>query len=189
MILVLLFPLTALAEPTLQSLVPRPLLGHPVFDLRFGAGVATGTSGGPLIVCAQARPMARLAVEACGNGAGWLHDGDVPDFAHFRLRGVVATRSWGTVEGEVVALAGLAELQSGADSPGFQLGTPTVGDPVEAAGPEAALAVQARAWVHERAYVTADLTAGAAHIPGAPAVAGTAGPVVAFGALTVGAGF
>ncbi len=190
MLAALLLSLTATAaEPALESVAPRPLLGHPVFDLRLGGGLAAGDSGGPLVVCAQVSPLARFGFEACGNGSGWLHGEDVPDFAHFRARGVLVTRSWGHIDASGVVLLGFAELQSGADLPGFRFGTPTAADPVEAAGPEAALALQTRAWLHERAYVTADLTAGAAHIPGAPQVGGTRGPVVPFGQLTLGAGF
>jgi hypothetical protein len=148
-----------------------------------------GSTGGPLTVCAQISPLARFAFEACGNGSGWLHADDVPDFAHFRVRFVVAQFQQRAVTYAFGGAVGFAELQSGADTPGFQFGEPNDPNPVEAAGPEASVGAQARIWLHERAYATVALDVGAAHVPGAPAVVGTAGPVVGFGTLTIGAGF
>ena len=180
---------TLAAETGLRQGRPQPLLGHPVLDLRVGVAAAPGTGAGPAVVCAQVSPLARVGLEACGNGSGWWHSEDVPDLAHFRARAVVAEGARGPLEGGVIAAAGFVELQSGPDAPGFKFGEPTERNPVEAAGPELAVGAQGRWWAHERAYVTADLTVGAAHVPGAPAVAGTRGPAVVFGALTVGAGF
>lgn len=107
--------------------------------------------------------------------------------AHFRVRYAAARVRRGAGEAALVLGAGLAEVQSGRDAPGFRVDAGK-GD-VEAAGGEVAAGVKARWWAHERAYVTMEVGGGAAWIPGAPEVIGADGPVVGFVGLTVGAGF
>ena len=95
----------------------------------------------------------------------------------------------GRVEGGLLLGAGFAEVQRGSDEPGFRFGEAQTADQVEAAGPEVSASLKGRFWVDEKAYIVADLNAGAAYVPAAPTVMGSGGPVLAFGALTVGLGF
>ena len=169
--------------------VPRPLVGHAVFDLRVGMGAGSPTDGSPRpIVCAEGMPHQRWSVEACGNGSGILHQGDGPDMAHFRLRGapiVVNDGRWG---GQLMVGVGFAEVQRAADRPGFRFGDAEMGQ-VEAAGPEASLGVKGRFWVTDHSHIAMDVNAGAAYISGAPEVMGWQSPVVPFVSLTTGMGF
>ncbi len=173
-----------------RAVVPRPLVGHPVLEMRVGVDAAAiGGGDVPLpTICAEVTPIDRLSVEACGNGSGVVHAQDVPDMAHFRLRYAAARLRRGAGEAALVVGAGFAEVQRGIDAPGFRFGDASAGQ-VEAAGAEAAVGVKARWWAHERAYLSMEVGGGVAWIPGAPEVVGTSGPAVVFTGLTVGAGF
>lgn len=174
----------------------RPVAAHPVFELRAGVDARPGGPGeGPTrpYLCGELTPLARVGIEACGNGAGVLQDAQLSDFAHFRARVTAVQRQVGRWDLDVLAGVGWAEVQRGQDAAGFRFGEAQAGQ-VEAAGAEASVSLKARAWVHERAYGTVDLNLGTAVIPGAPEVLGTpqgpgAGPVVPFGSITAGVGF
>jgi hypothetical protein len=192
MILLLTIASAFAAQVGGQVFVPRPLLAHPVFALRIGAGadllLGDGT-GVRTTLCGEVSPIDRLSLEGCGNGAGFLHHADVPDIAHFRVR-VDALRTTGKRrEGALVAGAGFTEVQRGADALGFRFGPAREAHPVEAAGPEVSLGFRGRHWVHAGAYLVADLTWTAAHVPAAPAVYSKGSPTLLFGALTAGLGF
>jgi len=181
---------SALAEESRsRAWAPRPLVGRPVFDLRAGVDVSAGQEGGVQpYLCGEVSPVRRVSLEGCGNGSGVLHQADVPDMAHFRLRVSALERQLGRVEGAVVGAVGFAEVQHGQDAPGFRFGEAETGQ-VEAAGPEVAVGVKGRYWMHPSAHLVVDATVGAAHIPGAVEVIGVQRPTVAFGAVTVGLGF
>lgn len=180
--------LSAFAGTSSEATLPRPIAGHPVFELRVGADRVDPTHP---FLCAEGAPLAFLSIEACGTGAGILHHDDAPDMAHFRARG----RAWGTTSGRAtldwLLGAGFTEVQSTTDAPGFRFGVPTEPQPVEAAGPEASTSLKGRWWFDPgaRSYVTVDANVGVAVIPGAPVVMGAPGPTVPFGALTIGLGF
>jgi hypothetical protein len=171
--------------------LPRPIAGHPAFELR--GGVVTSPEGGPVAapptVCAEGYPLGWMSFEACGNGSGIWHDG--PDLAHFRARAQIGSVERGRAEAGVWLGAGWAEVQSERDSPGFKFGAPTEADPVEAAGAEGSVSLKGRWWVDPaaRTYGTADINAGIAAIPGAPAVIPDASQLVPFAQLTLGLGF
>lgn len=186
----LLLNFAALAEEaSSQVWVPRPLVGHAVFDLRVGVDVAAGHGGGAQpYLCGEISPLRRISLEGCGNGAGVLHQADVPDMAHFRLRVSAVERQKGRVEGALVGGVGFAEVQQHKDAPGFQFGEADAGQ-VEAAGPEVSAGFKGRYWLHPSAHIVLDATVGAAHIPGAVEVMDAPGPTVTFGAVTVGLGF
>jgi len=175
--------------PEAVAVVPRPFAGHPVVELRVGVDAAALGSESPLpTLCGEVTPLDRLSVEACGNGGGVLHNRDVPDMSHYRVRYAAARVRRGAGEASLVVGAGLAEVQSGADAPGFRTG-PAVEGQVEAAGAEASAGVKARWWPHPRTYVAFEVGGGVAWIPGAPEVIGAASPAVGFAGVTVGAGF
>lgn len=167
---------------------PQPLAGHAVFELR--VGIDRLDQQHP-VLCAELSPLSWLSVEGCGTGSGVLHRGDEPDMAHFRTRLRAAGIDRGRAEVDLLIGAGFAEVQRTADRPGFRFGPATEPEPIEAAGPEAAASVKSRLWMDNggRTYLSGDVSAGAAVIPGAPDVLGRGGPVVPFGALTVGLGF
>lgn len=125
-------------EPAPQRLseeVPPP---RTFLDLRLGAtSTETWTQ-----VCAAGYPLEMLALEACGNGSGFLHQEPAPEIAHFRGKVRLLQQRLGPVYLEPWLGLGFAELQVGADAPGFDFfGTgPT---DVETAGAEAGGALRA----------------------------------------------
>ena len=176
-------------ETRSEAFRPRPIAGHPVFDFR--VGVDRLDARHPQL-CAELTPLAWVSVEACGTGAGFLHqDPNARDMAHFRARFRAAKAQMGRFTTDLLLGAGFAEIQTTADQPGFLFGNARSEDQVEAAGPEASASLKGRFWVDRggRTYLTADLNAGAAVIPAAPTVIGRGGPIVPFAALTVGYGF
>lgn len=178
----------ALAGQDSIAVNPRPIAGHPVFELRIGVDRVDELEH-PFL-CGEGSPLPWLSLEACGNGAGLLHQDEGVDFAHFRTKARVLGAASGRGTLDWLVGAGFAEIQRTADAPGFRFGRPKTSDPIEAAGPEVSMSLKGRYFADPgaRAYVTADLNVGAAAIPGAPQVVGT-GPVVPFAAFTVGLGF
>ncbi len=168
--------------------IPHPVAGHPVFEMR--TGVDDRFAGHP-VLCAEISPLPWLSVEGCGTGNGFLFQADAADMAHFRARASPFKWTAGRTELSLLGGLGFAEIQSTADEPGFRFGKPQEPNPVEAAGPEASAAVHGRAYLdaNGKLFTSADITAGAAYIPGAPDVIGHGGPTVPFAALTVGLGF
>lgn len=179
------------AEAPAQTRSVAPVAGHPVLDVRVGAGAApspTGLDPSHPVVCVEGSPVSRLSLEACGNGAGVLHHAPVDDMAHFRARWAVVERDGGRLEPALLVGAGFAEIQRGDDAPGFQFGPGGEGA-VEAAGAELSTSGKLRFWLTPQTNLSLDANVGAAWIPGAREVWGTDGPLVPFGMLTVGAGF
>lgn len=185
----LLVAATAPAATRSEAAVPGPVAGHPLLELRLGVDRVTELRH-PFL-CAELAPLPFLAVEGCGTGSGVLHHDDAPDMAHFRARGRLLEVARGRATANLAPGVGFAEVQRTADEPGFRFGEARDPDPVEGAGPEASLGVQGRFAVDPagRTYVSADVTAGAAVVPSAPAVLGHGGPVVPFASITVGYGF
>lgn len=187
--LCLLLSTPALAQDVeTRTFEKRPVVGHPVLDFRLG-GETSSPSSYPYM-CAEVYPLAWLSVEGCGNGEGILHDSDVPDMAHFRARVRLVELPTGTrTTLAAVAGVGFVEVQRGEDDHGFLFGRARTADQTSGAGPEVSLSGKARYWFDPRAYLTADLNAGIAHVPSAPVVIGKGGAAVGFAAATVGVGF
>lgn len=62
-------------------------------DLRLGAtSTETWTQ-----VCAAGYPLEMLAIEACGNGSGFLHNESAPEIAHFRGKARLLQQALGPV--------------------------------------------------------------------------------------------
>ena len=178
----------------------EPAVTQPVrsfVELRVGADAHVNASDNVWpprpYLCGELVPLARLSIEACGNGAGVIHQADVADFAHFRVRGSLYSSM---VEDNLVDIllgAGFAEVQRAADQPGFRFGQADAGA-VEAAGPEGSVSVKVRRDVGARLVGSLDANVGAAWIPGAPEVVGAltqdpVGPVIPFVSVTAGVGF
>ncbi len=168
--------------------VPKPVAGWAVVELRGGIqGVGGGANA---MICGEVGVWRYVALEACGSGAGFLFPDRLPtEMVHFRAEATIPVWSKGRAEVVVQPGAGLAEIERGADAPGFLLGPARSPDQREGAGFEGSLGAKARLWAHEKVYITTEITGGAALIPSAPTVLGTGGPVVPFVTGTVGVGF
>ena len=172
---------------TRRTLTPAPLAGWSVVELR--GGVTTHGDAGATL-CGEVSPWRYLALESCGSGAGFWDDRRaVTEMVHFRLEGRVPVWSSGGAELSVEPGLGFAEIEQGADAPGFRFGAATTPDQREGAGPEAAVGLKARVWPHPRFFATTELSAGAAWVPSAPTVSGQGSPLVPFLLWTVGGGF
>jgi hypothetical protein len=176
----------AFGQSETEGHVERPLAGRPVLDLRVGGAIGAGPMP---TVCVEGYPLSRLSLEACGNGSGVFNGSQGGDFAHFRARATVAERDVGRAELAALVGAGLAEIQSAADRPGFLLGQAREPAQVEAAGAEASISGKARVWLSGGSYLVGDVNVGAAYVPAAPVVVGAGGPVVPFASFTMGLGF
>lgn len=189
MIWPLLLSPVAFAGSSSEAWHPRPVAGHPVFDLRVGVDRLEELRHPYL--CAEGAPTRWLSFEACGNGAGFLHQDPSPDTAHFRALGRVAGAGVGRAAVDLRVGAGFAEVQRTADAPGFRFGKAREPEPVEAAGPEVAASIKGRLWLDGggRTYLVGDLTGGLAIVPAAPEVFGQGSPAVPFAAVTAGLGF
>ena len=179
---------TASAGTDSAAVIPRPIAGHPVFEMRVGMDRIDQQHP---FICAEGTPVAWLSIEGCGTGSGFLHRDEDADMAHFRAKGRVLDATMGRGTLDWLVGAGFTEVQRTADAPGFRFGAAREPEQVEAAGPEVSTSLKGRYYVDPgaRTYVTADLNAGVATIPAAPTVMGTAGPLIPFAALTVGLGF
>jgi hypothetical protein len=107
-------------------------------NLRVG-GASTDTTGVPTI-CMEVRAVARLSVEGCGTGSGFLHSQSGGEMAHFRAKWQVLGRVAGGGKLRLHGGVGFAELQLDADRPGFDFGSPR-GSRIETAGPEGSLSL------------------------------------------------
>lgn len=156
-------------------------------NLRVGA--SSGDRNGRPQICLEGSPLAWLSVEACGTGAGILHDDPAPEVAHFRakLRFLRAVMSGGWAL-EAFGGAGIAEFQVGRDQAGFDFSGPgATGN--ETAGPEASAHLRAIVPLASGFDMVAEITAGAAWIPAGPELAlplATFQPSIG---LSIGAGF
>ncbi len=104
----------------------------------FRVGAATSATRPQL--CLDVSPLEALAFEGCGTGGGFLHTEVGSDISHFRGKVRLAST-------EVVATAGVsvwvepwvgvgfAELEVGADTPGFSFEGPSPGR-VSTSGPD-----------------------------------------------------
>lgn len=132
-------------------------------DLRLGAtSTETWTQ-----ICAAGYPFEMLAIEACGNGSGFLHRQAAPEIAHFRGKARVLQHALGPVYVEPWVGLGFAELQVAADEPGFDFfGTgPT---DVETAGAEVGGALRGVLPLGAGFEVVANLDLSLAYFPKAP---------------------
>lgn len=163
--------------------VARPFLGRPVVDVRGG----WHAEGQPLI-CAEASPLAFIALDACGTGSGWFHQRPTTEMSHYRVEANLPLARAGRFEALVQPGVGVAEVQRNGDLPGFRFERQARAQQTEAAGPEATLSLRGRGWFHEWAYASVELNAAVAYIPAAPAAVGTASSTVPSAAVTVGLG-
>lgn len=125
-------------------------------------GAATTDRNGRPTICLDARIFAGFGVESCGTGQAVLHDDPGREMAHFRGTWTLLTRPTDHGTGKLRVGAGFAELQVGADHPGFRFGSPDPADRGSISGPEAAVSGQWLVPLAGGVEAVASFTAGAA---------------------------
>lgn len=163
-------PAPAVAEaPAAEARVRWTGLGQLDDTLRhfgnFRIGTSSGYGEGRPEMCLELSPWQPIAVEACGNGSGFLHREDRPELAHFRARWRILQWTPRNLVVEPHLGAGFAELQIGEDAPGFSFGRVVGG--VSTAGPEAMAALRLLVPLAGGFEMLADLGAGLAVLPAA----------------------
>ncbi|WP_148282408.1 hypothetical protein [Corallococcus coralloides] len=153
-------------------------------NLRAGAS----TSGRRPSICLELSPLARLGVEACGTGSGFLHRDPEPEIAHFRAN--LTLTSFKTRLGwlQPRLSAGFAELQIGEDSSGFDFGGsgPTG---VETAGPEVGASLRALLPISSGFEFVGELGFSAAYFNAAPQLIRPQARFQPSASFTLGVGF
>jgi hypothetical protein len=118
-------------EATAESEAPRTYVN-------FRVGAATSATRPQL--CLGVSPLEMVALEGCGTGGGFLHSEPGTDITHFRGKVRLASLQVDTGEGTSAWVepwigAGFAELEVGADTPGFSFEGASAGR-VSTAGPD-----------------------------------------------------
>lgn len=173
---------TALAPtPTVQHVEPPP--AH-YGNLRIGPSTATGRP----VMCLELSPNARVSLESCGTGAGFMHHDPGPEIAHFR--GHVRLTQWSTAMGwlQPRVTAGFAEVQIGQDEAGFDF-TSAGANGHETAGPEVGVSLRALTPIGRGFELVSELQAGAAWLPYAPDLVQPMPKFQPSASLTLGFGF
>lgn len=156
-------------------------------NIRAGAVAAQTGSGRRPNICLEASPWAPLSVETCGTGSGFIHDDPAPEMAHFRAHFRLAEWRAGKARLRPRIGAGMAELQTGKDAPGFRFAD--AGGGISTAGPETLGSLQV---VHPAGggfELVAEAHMGAAYLAHAPALTPRFDATQPFGGVTVGIGF
>ncbi len=151
------------SAPASSSAEPSPQLdtkSH--FNLRVGA--ATTDDNGRATICLEVSVWRQLSVEGCGTGSGFLHQDDGSQMAHFRAKWALWRSKLPRGDFIVQAGLGFAELEIGADEPGFDFGSP---DGNSASGGEVAASVQYQAPFGRGFELVASGSIGIAYISGA----------------------
>jgi hypothetical protein len=159
-LVVLLVPVSALADPAGSTEVPRDYV-----NFRVGGGA--NTFGERTEMCLEIAPLRGLSIEGCGNGSGFLHGENAPEIAHFRAKATILSErtSWGWLEPQLGA--GFAELQIGEDAGGFQfLGTDETRQ--STSGLEGTVALRALIPLSRQFEVIAVIGVSLAYLPYAP---------------------
>lgn len=132
--------------------------------------------------------MARVGIEACGTGSGFLHHDAEPEIAHFRANWrVVSLRSaLGWVEPSLSF--GFAELQIGEDNAGFDFSSGGATG-VETAGPEAGASLRSLTPIYGGFELITEVRVGLAYFPHAPELVRPQATTQPTGSFTLGFGF
>ncbi len=136
----------------------------------------------------QDRPFTRVSVEACGTGAGVLHDDPAPEMAHFRVKARVwewARADWGL---QLLGGLGWAELQVGRDRAGFRF-SDAGPEGSDTSGPEASAHLRGMFDVAYGTEVLVELTGAAAYLPAARSLIPSKHPVQPSLSISLGFGF
>ena len=149
--------------------------------------VETGNKNILPYLCGQVYFKERLSMEGCGNGSGFLHQRNVPDTSHFRVRYTIHEHHVSDKRLGLDFGLGFVEYQLGEDELGFTFGEAIQGQ-METSGPEVMCSAFGKWWVFEHSYINTDLSLGSAYVVGAPVVLQRR-PFQYFGSFTIGIGF
>ena len=153
------------------------------------AGATSGSENGRPNLCGEVTIWSGLSIEGCGTGAGFLHKDPGAEVAHFRAKwSLVGWQVWGT-RVHVQPAIGFAELQIGADEPGFRFGSPDTDDAIETAGPEISTSVQWLVPIDFGFELIMDTTAGAAWFQHGPNLVVPQSRFLPFAEVSLGVGW
>ncbi len=186
--LLLLLPATALAEPSVtKEFEPAPEREEVRHwgNLRIGGAVGAG-SGRPEL-CGEVAPLSFLSVEACGTGAGILHDEPIRQAMHIRAKLALHRFSLGDFLLEPLVGAGMIELQVGKDEAGFRFGD--AGRGIETAGVEVMGGLRALLPIGLGLELVGEFSTGVGYVPHADELIEPQARVPGFAGLTAGVGF
>lgn len=157
-------------------------------NFRIGGSAAASGVGTTPAVCFEVTPVEMVGVEACGNGAGFLHTENVPEIAQFKakVRGPALKREELWIEPWVGV--GFAEMQIAEDTLGFHFGgTGPLG--VETAGPLVTAAARGLMPVGQGFELVGEASVGGAFLPAAPQLATPQSPFQLLLSISLGIGF
>ncbi|MCC7441846.1 MAG: hypothetical protein IT285_09440 [Bdellovibrionales bacterium] len=157
-------------------------------NLRGGMASVVGEGSRPEM-CLDVAPWRAFSFEACGNGSTVLHSDPNPTVMH--VRGKLLFTTWNQRPGwlQLMATVGFAELQVGADSPGFHF-TSTGPEGVETAGPEAGMSARWLVPLKDSGFeAVVEANVSLAYLPHAPELVKPQSGLQPSVELTVGIGF
>ncbi len=171
-------------KPVVQA---KPQGQRNYVNLRAGVTAAETSSGRRPNICLEVAPLAQLSVETCGTGNGFLHEDPEPEMAHFRAHWRLSEYEWNDAWLYPRIGGGFAELQVGADKPGFHF--TSAPDGIETAGPEVLASVQLVYGLGAGFEMIGEMHLGAAYMAHAPKLALPMAANQPFGGFTLGIGF
>jgi len=185
-----LLPCPSFAEPsqTLETKADPEATSTFQNYVNLRGGASSGNQNGRPEICLEAGPSELISIEGCGTGSGFLHNDPATAMTHFRTK--IHLKSWKTRFGWLQSQAGIgfAELQLGADEPGFMF-TSTGSRGIETAGPEAGISVRALMPTKAGVEFLAELNFSTAWMPHAGALSTPASVIQPTTAFTLGIGF
>jgi hypothetical protein len=186
---VALAPTIALAEEPVDGGAGTPGEHAPITNrVNVRVGKSSADLGGRPSICVDVRVWWKLSVETCGTGQSIIHNDPGQEIMHLRANYSIAQRSlW---KGTLHARGGLgfAELQIGADDPGFVFGRPS-SNGNSTAGPEAAFSAQWLLPLYKKIDFVMTATAGLAYFAGAPELSTSKTELQGFASLEAGIGW
>jgi hypothetical protein len=180
---------TARADEPLRAELPQVRQAAPKAERNYGnLRVGASSASRRPELCAEVSPLARLGLEACGTGSGFLHRDPEPELAHFRAKLRLASFHSPLGFFEPAVALGFAELQVGEDGPGFHFGgTGPYG--VETAGAELGASLRLIRAVGAGFDLLGELNLSAAYLPHAPKLLRPGAALAPSISFTFGAGF
>ncbi len=172
----------------------RELLANPAegetsrrhVNFRVGAA-STDTVRRPTL-CLELSPLAKLSIEGCGTGSGFLHQETGQEMAHFRAKWIAHQRPLGSGVLRLQPGIGFAELEVAADDSGFSFSDVSA-QGASTAGPEVSASATWLSPISGRFEFIASATAGFAYFSHAPDLIDPQRAEQLFASFEVGIGF
>jgi hypothetical protein len=185
-----LFALVLLAlsadDGVVGEVTGSPPVEAPRTYVNFRVGAATSATRPQM--CLDVAPLEMLAIEGCGTGGGFLHSEPGTDLSHFRGKVRLASVE---VEGAWVEPwlgVGFAELEVGADTPGFSFEGTSPGD-VSTAGPDVGASLRGLVPLGAGFELVGEVGVGLAFFAHAQSLVVPQEPLQAQASMNVGLGF